>query len=415
MDINKRLLKYFFIIVHFGLFYPIIKIFIAILGGIKIITSIAKHKERKFILSPFTKSLSLVYFYYVVYSIFCFLIILYLFPYSGVFPRFVTQQFSMGLLFFQIYLGYQIALKLEPIEINKIFQKIIYFISFIAIYQIIANYTGLPYIGKYVMDSNFGLRISSLSGEPKHFSSILVLAIFSLKDRIMNDITKHKFYLTIFLILLIYLFLRTGSGNGYLSLFIITIMSIYLWRPKLLLIACLIFSVGILWFLNNYEIFNLRASHVMIIESIKSFKLSLLVWDDLVALPLMSWIKYPFFLVSGFGFNLNHFFAYEFMNYATWLDGIKYIDSNISIISIISNFGVILPITLFIYITNSTQKILKTQASDEVKLMVRFAYYTFTIGLFVAGNVSILFFGSIGILLYFIRYYKNQRLLKSEI
>jgi hypothetical protein len=327
-----------------------------------------------------------------------------------VLARFITQQFSMFLLFFQIYMGYQIALRFKANEINMFFKYIIYVLIIFGLYQFFAYNFGFPYIGLYAYDTDFGLRISSLCGEPKFFSSVLVISIFYIKDKIKSDRNIKNIFV---LLLLIYLLYRAGSGNGYLSFIILLIANMYLWKPKLLLLGLSFITIFVFFFISNYEYFNLRASHVVIIESIKTGQISFQGWDDLIALPLMSWLKYPFFLISGFGFNLNHFFALEFLKYATWLDGNTYINGNFSIIDYISSFGILLPVVLFIHLTRKTQKYLKRKRSDELKLLVRFTYYIFVVGFFIGGNISIPFFASIGILFYYVSDKKNNENLST--
>lgn len=396
---NKQLLKLYFFLSHFGLFLPIIKIFVALLSIKEITTIIINGSEKNIYLNRFARNLILVYIYFLLYSVFCFLLILYLFSYNNVLIRFLTQQVSLFLLFFQIYLGFLLAMKINPNKINNYFQSIVYILFGFGFYQIFSFKYGLPYIGHYAYDLKFGLRVSSLCGEPKFFSSILVISLFYFKDLII--ITKTKIFIKIlFLILLLYLLIKAGSGNGYLSFIILLILNIYLWRPKLLLFGVAFITLIVFLFLNNYEILNLRPSHVVIIESIKVGQISFNGWDDLIVLPLLSWIKYPYFLISGYGFNLNHFFALEFINSATWLDGNTYINGNFSIIDYISSFGIILPVFLFIFLTKKTRKLLNSGISSDMKLVTRFAYYTFVVGIFMGANISILFFGSIGILFY---------------
>lgn len=397
---NKQFLKYYFIIIYFSLFLSLIKLYVAFLAFLKII-SIIRNISVRIKINNFYKGLTYVYSYYFSYNIFCVFFILMNFSYPNLLSRFISQQLSLLLLFFQIYMGYAISQRFTPNEINTLFQRIIYILVFFGTYQFFAYNYGLPYVGLYAYDTDFGLRVSSLCSEPKYFSSILVVAIFYFIDKLKISSTNRisKYF---FLILLIFLLIRAGSGNGYLAFIILLIVNIYMWKPKTFLFSFFFISISCLWFVSNYEMFNLRASHVIIIESIKNGQISFEGWDDLIVLPLMSWFEYPLFLISGFGFNLNHFFALEFMKYATWLDGNTYINGNFSIIDYISSFGIFLPMTLFVYLTIKTRKFLKGEISDELKLVVRFAYYTFVVGFFIGGNISAPFFASIGILFYYV-------------
>jgi len=404
---NKQLLKYYFFIIYFSIFLSVIKFYVVLLAFIKV-TSIIRYKSIKTKINEFYKKIILIYSFYFIYSILCFIFIFFYFSFSAssILIRFISQQFSLILLFFQIYIGFQIAHRFKPNDINRFYKIIIYVLVFFGVYQFLAFQYGLPYVGLYAYDIDFGLRVSSLCIEPKYFSSVLVISFFYFIELIRNYRSNRtvKFFFLLLIILLLY---RSGSGNGYLSFIILFLVNLYVWKPRLILFTSLLVLFLCIWFVSNYELFNLRASHVIIIESIKNRQISFQGWDDLIVLPLMSWIKYPFFLIFGFGFNLNHFFASEFIQQATWLDGNTYINGNISIIDFISNFGFFLPIILFIYLTIKTKKALTREVSRDLKSVIKLAYYTFVVGFFIGGNISIPFFSSVGMLFYYVVYDKD--------
>lgn len=402
---SKKLLKYYFFIIHFSIFLIAIKLYVTLFAFIKTI-SIIKNKSTTTNLNKFYKKLIQTYSFYFAYSILCFIFLFFYFSTSNLLERFISQQFSLILLFFQIYIGFQISHRFKPCDIISFYHIIIFILVFFGVYQFLAYQFSLPYVGLYAYDIDFGLRVSSLCSEPKYFSSVLVIAFFYYIE-LTRTYRSNRTFKFLFIGLIIFLLYRSGSANGYLSFIILFFVFLSVWKPKLILFSTLFLLFSCVWLVSNYELFNLRSSHVIIIESIKNGQISFQGWDDLIVLPLMSWIKYPYFLVLGFGFNLNHFFASEFVQQATWLDANTYINGSFSIIDLISNFGILFPLFLFVYLSIKTQKILIMEVSKDLKLVVKLAYYTFVVGFFIGGNVSIPFFSSIGMLFYYTVYYKG--------
>lgn len=121
-----------------------------------------------------------------------------------------------------------------------------------------------------------------------------------------------------------------------------------------------------------------------------------IVGETFVRLPLMAFAKYTTFVWMGFGLGLLTFYATEFLQFAKWKSA-GWIDSNISLISNISNYGLIFLIFLVYFMTNNFLKARgRENVSPEVNLTTKYLYYSFLVGLFVSGRHTALIFLGIG-------------------
>ena len=118
--------------------------------------------------------------------------------------------------------------------------------------------------------------------------------------------------------------------------------------------------------------------------------------DDLIALPLMAWRDNIWNLLIGFGPGLMHFFAHAHMGSATWLTDEIYIEGNVSSITFISNFGLIMFMILFVFFARRGWFIMNRKIELEWLSVNSFFVSSFFVGALIGGNTSIPFFLSLG-------------------
>ncbi len=274
----------------------------------------------------------------------------------------------------------------------------------ICVYQSFADSLGLPFIGKYEMDKFVGLRPSGLANEPKYLASYLVVVFFFLlyefggKDNRSNKLVV--FVRLIGLVVSGYFFLAASSGNGILALCILLVFSFTRLRIHQQLLTSVFFAAFLIWlswFIES-ESFVLRGSHKDIIDNF--FNLDLTYFDDLIALPVMAWRDNFWNLLIGFGPGLMHFFAYRYMNFATWFTDETYIEGNVSAITFISNFGLIIFLFLFAYFTKCCLASLNNKTLIESRSINFFFATSFFVGALVQGNMSIPFYLALGWILH---------------
>ena len=334
------------------------------------------------------------------------------YSFSQLLSRYFTQNISLFIMFVQVYIGYLFLQYIQFKYILGLFKVLIYFFLLTALYQIFAFNYGLPYIGRYTFDQTFGLRLSSLAGDPKNFAVILTIALFYFKDLVIDSTRKKQkiFYLLIMTIIF-YVFFRTGSANGFLALFVLLTVNTWLKNKRFFIIFTLLIFIFSLFVINNYELFGLRDAHIKMLELIVNGDGSVYnVLDDLLLLPAMSWISNPEMLFFGFGKGLMHFFAYEFIDYANWIKGTGvYIDATIGIVAIVSDFGIIFSLYIYFYILSIYKTLYKETSSKSEKRFLNLLFYNFIIGFFVNYNTGIFFLGSIGMFIYLNQYYKINK------
>jgi hypothetical protein len=400
----KQLLVVNVVFVYLGLLTGLYKIYLLFFFSLYSVLFSVKRVYLKSINRIILSKLCLIYgffFFTGLFSLF-FILLEFNYVYSNVLNRYLIQNISLILVFFQVYLGFLLLQYVRYAELLKVFEIIIVFLLAISIYQLVAFNTGFSYIGLYVKDELSGLRPSSFSGEPKHFSVFLVLSLFFLKDLLWYSHKKQTKIIYLFAISSVfYMFLMTKSGNGYLSFVVLLVFVLFNKNIKIFTVGFIVIAGMLVLFMNGYEEVSLRPSHLAIFNAIKYGDVQLFsLLDDLIVLPIMAWVENPSFLFFGFGKGLMHFYASKFMEHATWLDGSTYIVGNIALISNVSNFGIIFSGTLLYYLNSVYVKLFKKSTNVVEKRLLNFLMYNFVIGFFIGGNTAIFFYGSIGGMLY---------------
>jgi hypothetical protein len=309
---------------------------------------------------------------------------------------------QLGTLFLsliQLASGYHLAKYIKVKTIRATILATFWITLVVCGYQIVAEGLGLPYIGTYAVDSNFGLRISGLSGEPKGLSvyllSVIPLLLTSGTGGRSSRLVPHLPGF-IGVGLAVYFFFLTASGNGFLS--VGTMIAMYFLafttpRKALLgiglLLALLIIAPG-------FELsgFTLRESHRNILENIQNLDLGL--FDDLIALPLIAWKEYPLSLLIGFGPGFLHFFSRQYVDQGTWVHPDVFIDGGIGAIKYLSDFGLILGSGLFVYVFLKARRMIGAVGANELRPLKVYFLSVFVLGALTGGNSAIPLFLAAG-------------------
>lgn len=326
---------------------------------------------------------------------------------SAVLHRFEIQLFRFIFILFDIYIGLKLFEYLDEKTVIKILLSSIILIVLLALYQNIAYMYNLPLWGlyfshneKFAIDSITGYRNSSLCGEPKYLSVYMAVAFFFVKDLSKKYLKKIFAYLL--MVLILFVFLKTSSANGLLAFLILIAINIYLYSRKIFYVSILLIPILSYLFLNYYEYIIFRPSHLLILDAIMNSSIDMSYMDDLVYLPWLSWINFSFMLPLGYGLGLLHYYAANFIYMAKWFNlNEGYIDSNVALLSYISNFGIILILIVFIFFIYSMNKNLIFFKYGNSNILIKYSIYTFFVGLFIGGNITTMLFISIGIMLYY--------------
>jgi hypothetical protein len=298
------------------------------------------------------KSIVGVYVFLVIWSIVVFQIKLI----DGVnFSRFYMQQIKLLAIIFEITLGFYLIqkMRMERIVLPMLF--VLKLLVILGVYQVIAIKFNLPNWAMYydsnkiAYDAGFGQRISSLAGEPKYFAVVLSLLISYLFYKLLTS-SASRFDL-VFLFLSFICLYYSASALGYVATALALLIS-FIWaynniatsRKLYVAYVLMIFVCYILLFskFDIYDIFS-RASHKELLEGIAFNLDTVLIFDDLVKIPLLVWINHFYYIITGYGYGLLHLFALEFIGEASWYSvEMGYIDSNVGFISQVSNYGVVL-------------------------------------------------------------------------
>jgi hypothetical protein len=312
--------------------------------------------------------------------------------------RVLTQLFSHLLYSIFIISGYLMFFHINHLLIKKVIIFGFVITLLICGYQYIAYNFSLPYVGVFVNDKVIGLRFSSLSLEPKMLSAYLILLIFYLIEILYTKVRRSISLFSLLtgtILLAFYFFIYTGSGLGVFSLTILLIILYFKlnYSKKLLYLTIV---VCFLFFLLNIDItiLGIREVHLGLLNNLSSFNILML--DDLIFLPLITFESYPINFSFGFGAGLMHFYALNFLDNATWVTGKEsYIEGGISALMYIANYGFIF-FSVFSYLflkkAFTNIKLLK----DRDNILDSFFLNSFILGLILTGNVSIPFFISIG-------------------
>ncbi|MDO8264241.1 MAG: hypothetical protein Q7T21_13615 [Gallionella sp.] len=330
--------------------------------------------------------------------------------------RFFSQFAALLIYMFTIVCGYHMAVHFDIYRIRQaIYIPFLLMVS-ICVYQVFSESWGLPYIGNYVVDKFVGLRPSGLAGEPKYLASYLAVVFFFLLYELKAG--KSRFGQFGYFIKLsglaaaAYFFLAAASGNGFLAFFVLLLVYFTRLRIWQQLVVGAAMVVILLWLGSQIAAggLGLRGSHQDIIDNLGNLDLSNL--DDLIALPLMAWRDNGWNLLFGFGPGLMHFFARRYMNFATWLTDETYIEGNVSAITFISNFGLVLFATLFVFFAKRSWFTINSQSKLGSFPVNSFFVSSFFVGALVGGNSSIPFFLSLG---WILRWSVQRKSIKSVV
>jgi hypothetical protein len=329
--------------------------------------------------------------------------------------RFETQFIRFIFMMTEVYIGFKILSYIsEKKLISLLFYSLLVTIV-LAIYQNIAYKYNLPMWGlffshndKFAIDPVTGFRNNALSGEPKYLSVYMAISLFMLYD--LSTFYIKKIYAYVLIALVVFIFLNTSSANGLIAFFVLFLLNIYLKNKKIFFISLLGLPSLTYLFLNNYELFIFRPSHLLLLDALTSGSLSMSMMDDLVFLPYLAWLNYDLMLPFGFGLGLLHFYAANFIDEAKWfhLSAEEYIDSNVALISYISNFGLILVTLLVLYMLYSVHKNLIFFKELERQMLIKFSIYSFFVGLLIGGNLTVMMFFSIGLMIYYSQLRKKE-------
>lgn len=315
--------------------------------------------------------------------------------------RAFSQLGAMCVYMFTIVCGYYMAVYFNSYHIRQAIYVPILLMILICFYQIFSEKFGLPYVGIYAFDKTVGLRPSGLAGEPKFMASYFAVIIFFLLNELRFKINGLAILGNIWklceIIVLIYLFSRAASGNGLLAVFILGLVYFAKFKIWQQIVIGTVMAVILFWLGSKMQIneIAMRESHLTIINNISSLNLSM--FDDLIALPFMAWSDNLWNLLIGFGPGLMHFFANRYIYYATWLTDETYIEGSVSVITFISNFGLILFAILFVFLSKRSFVLMKNMRSQlEQFSLNQFFVNSFFVGALVQGNTSIPLYLSIG-------------------
>jgi len=316
-----------------------------------------------------------------------------------------TQLISLLLTFLQVASGFHVAkyMKLRTIRTS------IYlgFGTSIAtsIYQSFSNDYGLPYLGKEVFDPRVGLRPCGLAGEPKtlavHLVVVLLLLLIDNQPRQLRKLFG-SFMRIAGIVLAVIFFVQASSGNGWISAVILVVLYFFfLSNMRTSLVGISLGLLSVILVVSSGQIslseMQLRDNHKAIFDNLSNLDLGL--FDDLIALPMMAWLDNPLNVLIGFGPGVLHFFANRHLNQAEWLTGATYIDGNVSAITYISNFGLLVAAYMFVDVFRKGRRAVEcSKGSDERHIRI-FFFASFVVGATVAGNTGCPFFLSAGCLL----------------
>ena len=311
--------------------------------------------------------------------------------------RTLSQFGALSVYFLMIVCGYEMATHFDHKKIGAAITLPIYLMLFISSYQLLAFAIGYKYIGLYAFDPNVGLRPSGLTGEPKYLSSYLAVAIyFLISDISVRDRWFPKLVKIIGLTGSIFFFIKTSSGNGVLAIATLTIVTfIRLEKQQKFSLSAVLFA-GLLLISSMIDIDDLvlRDSHQLLFDNNAS--LNIILFDDLIALPLMAWGDNITKLLFGFGPGLMHFFAHRYINYAKWVDDSVFIDGNLGFISYVSNYGLIFFTVIFIFFSIKSFRLIRKSKGTSCFSNTIFFTYCFFVGALVQGNLSIPFYLALG-------------------
>lgn len=361
---NKKTIALALLFISISLFYfGDSKSFFLSLAIPIIVITISLKREQLLIPQP----LLWLVFVYALNTILIYFIVVYANYHLESQSRFSIQFIRLFFIFLSIIIGYNLARYISPQQYDKAIAVLFVFVLLTGGVQFILMELNLPVWGissqrNYIAaDLNLGKRVNGLIGEPKAFGVVSAMAFWFFAKR---WIKLNKIVYLLLTLSSFFLLYRSGSANAYLAfVFTSLIYSLNKINGFKLFISFLLFSIlsfSIVLVFKDY-IF-VRESHKLVIDSLLSGELDINIFDDLVKLVLAVWIEDFQYIIFGWGFGLIHFFSINHLDMATWFTiDHGYIDSNVGILSFISNFG-IFGLTLLLCLI---YRLLKIYSEDE--------------------------------------------------
>jgi hypothetical protein len=299
----------------------------------------------------------------------------------------------------QLVSGYHLAKYVSTKIVRSTIYATFWIMLIVCGYQIVAERLGLPYVGIYAVDREFGLRLSGLAGEPKGLS-VYMLAMLPLL--LASDTGSRWSTLVpplpraISIALALYVFYQTASANGFLSAAIMIAMYFLAFTTPRRALLGIILLLAALAILPGYELsgIQLRESHQSILNNIQNLDLGL--FDDLISLPLIAWRENPLSLLIGFGHGFLHFFAWEYIDQGSWIIPGVFIDGGIGAIKYLSDFGLIVGSVLFLYIFGKARRVIRVASTGDLRPLKIFFLSVFVLGVLVGGNGALPLFVAAG-------------------
>jgi len=312
--------------------------------------------------------------------------------------RWGVQELSLSLNLFQLLCGYYLANSYKSHQIRNVIMFSYCITLLTGYYQIFAHALNLPFLGHFSEDVKVGLRPTGLALEPKYLSGYLAGFMGYLGCRSVFDKCSNRVFNISVLILSLFLFLKCSAANGLVSL-LVTIFTLFLVSKiysRLILSFSMVLIVLAFGSLNP-DLILIRDSHAEILNNASN--LNLLIFDDLIFLPMFAWLDNPIKALFGFGPGLMHFFAQKHLSQASWVTVDNIIEGNLSIIMYISNMGVFLVGFILIFVLRLVSHVSAAhRGKEDFSLCVYFSVMSL-ISLTVSGPISVPGILSIGWLL----------------
>lgn len=327
----------------------------------------------------FTKNSIFILLLLLLYSTFIYLFIVLPEYGSESLNRYVTQCVRL----FSYFMIFVCGFNLKPFISICILKKILnFFLSCLilsGLLQLLLYNFNLPVWGISLqrnysaIDLVSGFRVNGFVGEPKTYGVIMACATFYFyKQYSSSSNIQHFLLMLVSFVLLI----KTSSGNAILAFifgfFVVNYKFLSIKRAFLGFVFCFLF----IYFLYQFQDYIIvRDSHKEIFSSLL-INFDVNVFDDLIKLPLNTWIDKFYLLPFGYGFGLLHYFSLEYIGLATWFKpDYGYISSNISFINMISDFGFVVYFSMVIKILR-----LMFKSNDEYTSIALIILIPFFIG-----------------------------------
>ncbi len=334
--------------------------------------------------------------------------------------RFGVQFSRLLLNLVEVYLGFVILKYITNFELKKMLLVGLGISILAGIYQYISVSLGIPLLwsvglnrpGVVPYDSHTGFRIFGIAGEPKWFSSYLAVNIFFLMDLIRFSKSKSERISWISCLVLAFAcFWKSQSTSGFVVLAVTMVGYALLNFPMLLLAGVIVAPFMIPILLQVYLSLDFQFRNKQVLDLFLTGKVNFrlaydylsMIIDDLWLLPLRSFIAFPLFLIFGFGYGLNHFYASQFPELATWFtlyDPSVFVDGG-GWIGEIANYGIVIYVGVLLFFCMVIRSLIKAFPDTEDQIILRYSFYSFLAGHFISLNNAVFYFECIGILLFY--------------